>query len=328
MKLLVTAPLTPECIADLETNFQTVDYHPWTIKGAGFSEDEILKLLRETQADVLITELDDITERVITEHGKLKMIGDCRANPANIDVAACTERDIPIICTPARNAQAVAELLVGLVIEFYRNVESATQWVDEGNWIPGSTPYRLFMGNELCEKSVGFVGFGAVGRTAAGILEAFGCKICYYDPYVEHVKDSYKKQSLETIFEESDIVSIHLPVLDSTRGMINQELLSKMKSTAVFVNTARSAVVDTEALLEILKQNKIRGAILDVLDHEPPTSKDLEFNKLPNVILTPHICGASFEVINHQSDIIGKRIKKWLQKEELEKIVFNTQVLN
>jgi len=330
MKLLVTAPMLTECQEKLGKYFESIIYHPWTLKkeGTGFSADEILELLEKHQPDILVSELDDISREVITKYGKLKAIGDCRANPANIDVKACTDLDIPVLCTPARNAQAVAELLVGMLINFYRHMQPAIEWVKEGNWVPGNLPYSIFMGNELHGKKIGFVGFGAVGQKSAVILEAIGCKISFYDPYVEFVKDTYQKVELEEIFRESDIVSIHLPVLESTRGMIDGRLIGMMKSTAVFANTARSAVVVTDALYDALKEKKIRGAVLDVLDHEPPTEKDMELGSLPNVLLTPHIAGASEEVFDHQSYIITERLIKLINKTDLDKIIYNKQILD
>jgi len=327
MKLLVRAPIIEKRLKELQTYFDPVVYEPWTITGERYYEDEMLEALKEHQPDVLITELDRITEKVLSNYNQLKAIGDCRANPANIDVDACTKAGVPILCTPARNAQAVAEMIVGLLINYMRNILPAVEWIKNGEWIEGTTPYYLWMGNELQGKKIGFVGFGAVGRATAKLLEAFGCCIYYYDPYVDFVKDNYIKCSINEIFENSDVISIHLPVLDSTIKMINSDLLLKMKKTAIFVNTARSAVVDNEALIEVLEKNRIKGAILDVLEIEPPTKEILEIGRLPNVLLTPHICGATYEVTDHQSDIITERLIKWLKREELEEIIYNKSVL-
>ena len=327
MKLLIRAPFTDKRINELKSYFDEVIYDPWTKTGKRYYEDEMLEVLQEIKPDAIITELDRITEKVLKGYDKLQFIGDCRANPANLDVEACTKAGVPILCTPARNAQAVAEMLVGLLINFMRNILPSVEWIKNGEWKEGTTPYYLWMGHELCGKRIGFVGFGAVGRSAAKILEAFGCEICYYDPYVEFVKDSYKKCELNEIFEKSDIVSIHLPVLDSTKGMIDAKLLNRMKETAIFVNTARSAVVDESALKDVLENKKIRGAVLDVLSVEPPTDEALEISKLENVLLTPHICGSTFEVTNHQSDIMTDRIVKWLNKEDLKKVVYNNSIL-
>jgi len=322
MKILVTALMIPECLEELKSYFSQVIYQPWTIKeaGGGFDQFEILGMLNTYVPDALITELDDINANVLNSYQNLKFIGDCRANPANIDMEVCRDLGIEVLCTPARNAQAVAELLVGLLINFYRNVQKSIKWIADGKWIQGGdAPYNLFMGNELLGKKIGFVGFGAVGQAAAHILEGFGCKISFYDPYVDAVENAYKCCDIETIFTDNDVISIHLPVLDSTLKMIDKNLLEMMKEDAVFVNTARSAVVDMEALQNILENKRIKGAILDVLDNEPPTPKDLEITELPNVLLTPHICGASFEVTTHQSFIMNEKIKQWIKRNPLEK---------
>ncbi|MEG0979170.1 MAG: NAD(P)-dependent oxidoreductase, partial [Oscillospiraceae bacterium] len=114
-------------------------------------------------------------------------------------------------------------------------------------------------------------------------------------------------------FKHSDIVTVHLPVLDTTKGMVSKELISKMKSSAIIVNTARMAVMDSEALYEALKNKNIRGAIIDVFNHEPPDANDFRIIELENVLATPHICGATFEVVDHQSDIINNQIKDYFK---------------
>ncbi|MCI9454595.1 MAG: 2-hydroxyacid dehydrogenase [Dorea sp.] len=316
MKLLIRAPFT-ECERKrLESYFDEIVYDPWTRTGERYYEDEMLDALRKEQPDALITELDRITEKVLAGYDRLLFIGDCRAVPANIDVDACKRANVPVLCTPARNAQAVAEMLTGLLVSYMRNIIPAVQWVREGKWVEGTTPYYTWMGHELCGKKVGFVGFGAVGRHAARILEAYGCQIFFYDPYVDHVQEAYQKCGLEEIFENSDIVSIHLPVMESTKGMIHADLFAKMKETAIFVNTARSAVVDEGALIEVLRAKKIKGAILDVLSVEPPTEDALAVAKLDNVLLTPHICGAAYEVTDHQSQIMADCIDAWMKEKK------------
>jgi D-3-phosphoglycerate dehydrogenase len=327
MKLLVRAPMTAKRLKELEGYFDEVVYLPWTETGERYYEDEMLQALETYRPDALITELDRITAKVLENYHGLQVVGDCRANPANIDVDACTAAGIPVLCTPARNCQAVAEMVVGLVLAFYRNIIASTQWVKDGKWVQGTTPYYLWMGHELSGKKIGFVGFGAVGRATAHLFKAFGCEISYYDPYVQADDESYRKRELEQIFSENDIVSIHLPVLDSTRNMIGERLFSLMRRDAVFVNSARSAVVDTPALYRVLKEERIAGAILDILDTEPPHPEDLEVLSYPNVLLTPHICGSSYEVTDHQSDIITDNMINWLAKKDLGRIVFNKNVL-
>lgn len=327
MKILIRVPFTDDNLDRLKTYFDEIIYQPWTVTGKRYYEDEMLEVLNKLQVDAIITELDKITEKVLKNYKKLQFIGDCRATPENIDINACTKRGIAVLCTPARNSQAVAEMLVGLLINYIRNVIPAVNWLQEGKWIEGTTPYFLWMGNELKNKKIGFVGFGAVGKATANILEAFDCQISFYDPYVDFVKEEYKKTTIEDIFKNSDIVTVHLPVLDSTINLIDKDLLSTMKKDAIFVNTSRSAVVNEKDLIDILRDKKIKGAIIDVLSVEPPTKEALKIASLDNVLLTPHICGATFEVSNHQENIITKRIEQWFKKEDLEKIIYNNSIL-
>ncbi|MNL40147.1 putative 2-hydroxyacid dehydrogenase YoaD [compost metagenome] len=161
------------------------------------------------------------------------------------------------------------------------------------------------------------VGFGAVGQRIASMVENFPCYIKFYDPYLENFDARYVKTSVEDVFESCDIVSIHLPVTPSTIGMIDKSLISKMKPDAIFVNTARASVVKRDDLLDALENNRIRGAVLDVFDHEPPDEKDYRIIDLPNVLATPHIAGATHEVEDHHVEIMNSRIMKWFAQEKV-----------
>lgn len=327
MKVYVRAPYPEKNLNELKTMFDEVVYEPWTETGERYYEDEMLENLLKVQPDVLITELDRVTEKVLGGYKGLKFIGDCRATPANLDVAACTKAGVPVLCTPGRNNQAVAELVAALIIMHMRHGLESIQWVKDGKWVEGTTPYFLWMGNELQGKRVGLVGFGAVSQALAKILDGFECDVCYYD-YKGRAYGHYTPLSLEELFATCDVVSLHLPVSDSTRGIVTEKLLRSMKKTALFVNAGRSALVDTEALINILNEKAIAGAVIDVLDNEPPTAKDLEILNCPNTIVTPHICGASYEVTNHQADILNARLKQFVAGENLERIVYNKDVLN
>lgn len=327
MKIYVRAPFSESCLRELHEMFSEVIYEPWTGNGQRYYEDEMLENLRKVQPDALITELDRVTPKVLAGYDRLRFIGDCRGTPANLDVDACTGAGVPILCTPGRNTQAVAEMVVGLILAVYRNAIPATQWVREGKWVPGTTPYYLWMGSELQGKKVGLVGFGRISRVVAKILDGFDCDISFCDPFIPADQGHYRKHTIEEIFAESDIVSLHLPVMDSTRGMITEALLRSMKPTALFVNAARSALVDCDALKRVLDEKRIRGAIIDVLDTEPPEARDMALALCPNVLVTPHICGSTFEVTDHQSEILTDAIRKLLAGEDLEKIVYNRDVL-
>lgn len=330
MKILVTAPYTDAAQKQLNEALGEIIYQPWKPHGRAYNESELINMLRETKANALITEHDEVSEKVIALFPDLYFIGVCRGTPSNVALKTATDAGIPVFFTPARNAQAVAEMFVANVITFMRNTLAGIAWLKNGNWGEGAhTSYLQFKGYELAGKTVGMVGFGAVGQRIAGMVKSFPCKIRFYDPFIEDADTCYYKTSIEEVFATSDIVSIHLPVNQQTRGMIDKKLLSLMKSNAIFVNTARAVVVNRDDLLEALENNKIGGAILDVFDHEPPDATDIKIINLPNVLATPHIAGATFEVEDHHADIMNEALLGWFVKHTgSTRLLVNKDVLN
>jgi D-3-phosphoglycerate dehydrogenase len=314
MRILITAPYNEEGQKKLKETFGEIIYKPWKPNGRAYDEQELIELLGDTKADALITEHDQVTDKVIESFPDLQFIGVCRGTPSNVSVETASQKGIPVFHTPARNAQAVAEMFIANVITILRNTIAATQWLEEEKWEKGAhTSYLEFKGNELAGKTIGIIGFGAIGQLIAKLVENFHCEICYYDPYFTSENNDYRKTTLEDVFESSDIVSIHLPENKSTEGMIDKKLFSKMKSDAIFVNTARASVVKREDLLEVLVNKKIRGAVLDVFDNEPPDELDYKLIHLPQVLATPHIAGATIEVEDHHVAIMNERILSWVK---------------
>jgi len=312
MRILITAPYNQKGRDILSSKFGEVIYMPWMDNDRAFNEEELTKLIDTTVADALITEHDDVTANVINAHPYLQFIGVCRGTPSNVDMEAALENGIPVFYTPARNAQAVAEMFVANVINLMRNTIPSWQWLTDKKWNEGAhTSYLQFKGNELAEKTIGMVGFGAVGQRIAEIVKCFPCNIKFYDPYMETTNPDYHKTTLEDIFESCDIVSIHLPVNKQTIGMIDKKLISKMKTDAIFVNTARASVVNRDDLLEAIENKKIRGAVLDVFDFEPPDETDYKLINHPNVLATPHTAGATYEVEDHHVNIMNNNILTW-----------------
>ncbi len=312
MRILVTAPYHEPGLETLQRQFGEIIYRSWKPNGRAYNEDELLKMLSDAQADALITEHDHVTEKVITANPQLQFIGVCRGTPSNVAVSKATEMGIPVFFTPARNAQAVAELFISNVIMLLRNTIPAMNWLKGRNWLAGAhDSYLHFKGNELAGKTIGMVGFGAIGQLIAKLVREYPCPIQFFDPYVAEYNSDYRKTTLEDLFATSDIVSIHLPVTAETKGMINSRLLKMMKKDAIFINTARAWVVQREDLLDVLENKSIRGAILDVFDHEPPDELDYRIIDLPQVIATPHIAGATFEVEDHHVEIMNRALLQW-----------------
>jgi D-3-phosphoglycerate dehydrogenase / 2-oxoglutarate reductase len=312
MRILITAPYHEKAQQVLAETFGEIIYRPWKPQGRAYNPEELMALLQQTKADALITEHDQVTAGVIGSFPDLQFIGVCRGTPSNVAVATATEKDIPVFHTPARNAQAVAELFVANVITFLRNTRASCDWLAGENWEAGAhTSYLQFKGNELAGRTIGLVGFGAIGQRIAHMVENFPCPIQFYDPYTTSANPDHQKTTLEALFETSDIVSIHLPVSPQTEGMINKSLLARMKKDAILVNTARAVVVNREDLLDALENNRIRGAILDVFDHEPPDALDYKIIHHPHVLATPHIAGATFEVEDHHAFIMNDALISW-----------------
>lgn len=324
MNVLITAPYHQQAQNELTQLFGEVIYRPWKVQERAYSEAELIALLRETNADALITEHDDVTAEVIDAYPKLRFIGVCRGTPSNVAVNTATEKGIPVFNTPARNAQAVAELFIANLITMMRNTLASIRWLEGENWEAGAhTSYLQFKGAEVAGKTIGMVGFGAVGQTIAGLVRYFPAKIQYYDPFYTSDDPYYKKVELDEVFTTSDVVSIHLPVTDQTKGLIDGRLLALMKPDAIFVNTARAIVVDREALLAVLERKQIRGAILDVFDHEPPDALDYKLIHRDDVLATPHIAGATFEVEDHHADILNKALRSYFveDKKDIRQLV-------
>jgi D-3-phosphoglycerate dehydrogenase len=317
MKILITAPYHDKGRAELEERFGEIIYKPWKPHGRAYVENELIELLQSSQADALITEHDEVSAKVIESFPNLQFIGVCRGTASNVAVATAKALGIPVLNTPARNAQAVAEMFIANVITLMRNTLPGIEWLKSGQWEEGAhASYLQFKGNELAGKTVGMVGFGAVGQTMAGMIQYFPCTVNYYDPFVTGNFENFHALSLEDIFRSSDIVSINLPVNEQTKGIIDKKLISLMKPEAIFVNMSRAVVVKREDLLASLKQNKIRGAILDVFDHEPPDAVDYELIRHPRVLATPHIAGATHEVEDHHVAILNKALFAHFDKEK------------
>ncbi|SDL85323.1 D-3-phosphoglycerate dehydrogenase [Pedobacter sp. ok626] len=318
MRILITAPYNEQGQQILAEKLGEVIYRPWKDIGRAFNEDELIALLKETKANALITEHDHVTEKVIEANSHLQFIGVCRGTPSNVSLVTADNYGIPVFHTPARNAQAVAELFLATVIDLMRNTYAGAKWLKGKNWTEDAhTSYLQFKGNEMAGKTIGMVGFGAVGQRIAKMVESFPCAIKFYDPYLEVFDAQYTKTTIEDVFESCDIVSIHLPVNSSTIGMIDKGLISRMRPDAIFVNTARASVVKRDDLLDALENNRIRGAVLDVFDHEPPDEKDYRIINLPNVLATPHIAGATHEVEDHHVAIMNGKIMNWYAKEKV-----------
>ena len=262
-------------------------------------EDYIIDKIKD--ADVIITQFCPINKKVIDSCHNLKAVGVLRGGYENINVEYCTEKGIMVFNTPGRNANAVADFTVAMILCEARNIARAHALLKEGHWVKeysnkDSVP-------DMCDKTVGIIGYGAIGKKVAQRLKAFDMHIIVYDPYL---KDSdVESVSLEELFERSDFVTIHSRLTKENEKMVNYKLLSKMKPTAYFINMARSGLVDEDDLDRILEEKKIAGAAIDVFEVEPP-GKDYKFMRHDNVTVTPHMAGTTKDAFTYSPVLLCK----------------------
>jgi phosphoglycerate dehydrogenase-like enzyme len=318
MRILVTATLDQWGLERL-SRYSDVVYE-------GFSDKKRLlagrKLIRALEGfDVFVTEVDQVRARVLEQVDRLQVIVCCRADPVNVDVAAATERGILVLRAPGRNARAVADLTLALMLMSLRHIPQAVEVLRQEDGPQGMVKMAVaffdLKGSELWGKKVGIVGLGAVGSEVARRLRGFDAELLVYDPYVpDEVVERWgaKRADLVALLSEADVVTLHAPLTEQTRGMIGREQLSLMKPTARLINAARAELTDEEALYEALKEGRIAGAALDVFAEEPPPA-DHPLLQLPNVIATPHIGGNTLEIPAHQSQIVVSELERLFRGE-------------
>jgi D-3-phosphoglycerate dehydrogenase / 2-oxoglutarate reductase len=255
--------------------------------------------LASERADILITEADPVNGPVLEQH--LAIIGVTRGDPVNVDLPAATERGIPVLCTPGRNAGAVAELVVAVLFAVARHVLVADREVRTGTvYDGGQLPQVRHRAWELAGRTAGLVGLGAVGQAVRWRLEGLGMRVIACDPRV-----SGATHTLRELLSESDVVSMHAPASAETARMIGAREFAAMRKGAIYLNTARAGLHDVDALVSALRSGQLAGAGLDHFDGEW-LDPGHPLTALPNVVLTPHIGGATYDTeVNHSTMIVS-----------------------
>lgn len=271
-----------------------IDQRPLRI----YSAEQLADRITAVAADVLVVESDSVGGPVF-ERG-LRVVAATRGDPSNVDIPGATAAGIPVLHTPARNADAVAEMTVALLLAVARHLIPADADVRSGNiFRDGTIPYQRFRGAEIAGLTAGLVGLGAVGRAVRWRLSGLGLRVIAHDPYRDDAG-----HSLDELLAEADIVSMHAAVTDDTIGMIGAQQFAAMRDGAVFLNTARSQLHDTDALVDALRGGKLAAAGLDHFTGEwLPTDHPLV--SIPNVVLTPHIGGATWNTEARQARMVA-----------------------
>jgi D-3-phosphoglycerate dehydrogenase len=278
------------------------------------NEDPQVQAERSKDADVLILANMPLSTDAIEAADHLKFIDVAFTGVDHIPMEEAKKKGIDVSNASGYATQAVAELCISFMIQLLRNVKQTEERCREGSTKDG------LIGNLLCQKTVGIVGAGAIGKKTASLCKAFGCHVIAYsrskveDPAID------EQVSLEELLERADIVSLHCPLTPATRGMIGEKELARMKKQAILINTARGAVVDSNALADALKEGRIAGAASDVFEVEPPLSTDHPLLQSPNTIVTPHIAFASVESMEQRADIVFDNLYSWLGGEQKNRV--------
>ncbi len=238
-------------------------------------------------ADVLIVRsATKVTKELLIAAKNLKLVARAGVGTDNIDKKECEKRGIKVVNTPGASSNAVAELALGLMLCFARKIPKADKGMKAKEWLK-----KQLTGTEIRDKTLGIVGLGRIGSLLAIKAKSVGMKIVYFDPH-NTTSTLGKSVNMDELLASSDYISLHMPANEKTKGIIGSKAISKMKPTAVLVNTARGSLIDEQALYSALEERKIAGAALDVYPQEPYSGKLCE---LENIILTPHIAGSTKE---------------------------------
>jgi D-3-phosphoglycerate dehydrogenase len=316
----VTAPLRGPGFDKLQ-ELADVVYDPWIDQTPLriYSAEQLAERIVGESADLVVVESDSVAGRVY-ELG-LRAVASTRGDPNNVDIPGATAAGIPVLNTPARNADAVAEMAVALLLAATRHLVTADADVRSGNMFrDGTIPYQRFRGWEIAGRTAGLVGLGAVGRALRWRLSGLGLRVIAHDPYNDEAL-----HSLDELLGDADIVSLHAPVTDDTVGMIGAEQFAAMRDGVVFLNTARAQLHDTDALVGALRAGKVAAAGLDHFAGEwLPTEHPLV--GMSNVVLTPHIGGATWNTEARQAQMVADDLEALLSGNTPAHIV-NPEVL-
>jgi D-3-phosphoglycerate dehydrogenase len=328
MTFLVTARYDDGELARLEAVVGRARRAGYGVTGRRLEEDELETLVADVE--LLVVEYEHVTESVLAAAPRLRLLGCCRNEPeATVDVGAASALDMPVLFTPGRNAVSVAEYTIGLMLTAARHIAEAHHLLrhtreltavadprqgitSEWSLKPGA-PFSRFAGPELHGRTLGLVGLGAIGRELARRCLALGMAVVAFDPFAAPEPGVERGDLLETA-ARADFLVLAAKVTPESRGLVSSEVLGTLKPTAFFVNTSRAALADYDALVEALRARRIAGAALDVYPSEP-LPPDSPLLVLDNVVLSPHLAGASTDVPRHHSQQLTDDLLRALRGE-------------
>ncbi|WP_374038859.1 hydroxyacid dehydrogenase [Brevundimonas staleyi] len=280
------------------------------------SPDEMIAAANAIQADAIVVRMGRITPEVIDGIPSLKVIAKNGVGVDGIDLAAASARGIPVLIAGGANAQSVAEHALALLMSVARSTAYLDARMRQGHWDKGT-----HTGYELRGKSLGVIGLGNIGRAFLDLLAPFRMTVQLHDPFMADAdmpEGVSRAESVDALLSASDIVSLHCPLTDQTRGMISAQRLSRMKPHALLINTARGELIDQTALIDALQSGRIGGAGLDTFSPEPPAADSLLWT-LPNLVATPHIGANTHDAKARMGESVVQQIADYLESRSLDR---------
>jgi D-3-phosphoglycerate dehydrogenase len=339
---ILTASLTADATVELEHDYG------WRLTVLPRGTELAAAAEQHPDVAVLIVEAERVDARTIDGFRRLSLIACLRGNPVNVDVKHASTRGIPVLHTPGRNAESVADLVLGLMFSCVRHIAHAHHLIVSRSlteereerpggrdviWRPsdpeGVVPYLEFKGPEVSRLTLGLLGYGAIGRRVGAKALALGMRVVVHDPFVEDgavERSGAEPVAFGALFAAADVLSLHVPG-QIGKPLVGASELKLMKETAYLINTARASVLDYDALLAALRDGRLAGAGLDVFPDEPLSSRNPLLD-LPNVTLTPHIGGASTNVVEHQSELLLRSLRALADRNGDAALIQNPEALD
>jgi D-3-phosphoglycerate dehydrogenase len=292
------------------------DWRPMSASESGLREylgtpGQVIELL--DGQDVLVVQGAPVSDAVLDAAPGLRLLGVARGGPVNVDVAAATERGIPIVLAPGKNAVSVAELTIAFAIMLVRRIPEAMRFVDrDGDFGHDNYEGANWFGREIEGMTLGLVGFGQVGRRVAERAAALGMNVSAFDPFVPPevlAEAGVAAMDLDPLLESADVVSLHARATSANQGLMDESRFARMKPGAVFINTSRDTLVDETALAEALRSGRLAGAALDVSSPKPAGARH-PLLAFPNVLIVPHVAGATTDALTRAGRMLVAEIRR------------------
>jgi len=305
-RIVISEFMDAPAVEMLQARFD-VDYRPKLVDEPAALEQAL------PWADAwIVRNRTQVRGRLLEAAARLRVVGRLGVGLDNIDLSACAARNIEVIPATGANAESVAEYVVTAALLLLRGAYASTKAVEAGTW----PRQMLSQGREAAGKTMGLVGIGSIGRLTARKAMAMGMRVIAHDPHVPATSEAWAElktapHGLEELLKVSDVVSLHVPLVAGTRGLLDRERLWLMKRDAVVINTSRGGIVDEAALAAMLREGRLGGAALDVFEQEPlPANSALV--GVPRLVLTPHVAGVTIESNERVSALIAERVATFL----------------